>query len=181
MCLISRISTCRREKYLANTKTKTSFIKSTGWNEKSPKLNQLFGPPPKLSKRIRINKTRASSKNKKKKTPAWFKKKNKKTRTPVCLKKRKSMKAKIKKTVKDIATQIICRLKKSPPLSASAKDFIVTSPPATTGRMKKTSNQSILCRTFSAISYSNLAAKISKTGIISFATTGAVSGSGQVK
>src|SRR3989338_2212975 len=168
MCLISRISTCRREKYLANTKTKTSFIKSTGWNEKSPKLNQLLGPPPKLSKRIRTNKTRASSKNKK-------------TRTPVCFKKRKSIKAKIKKTAKNTATQIICRLKKFPSLSASAKDFIVTSPPATTGRMKKTSNQSILCRTFSAISYSNLAAKISKTGIISFATTGAERGSGQVK
>src|SRR3989344_1734055 len=76
MCLISRISTCRREKYLANTKTKTSFIKSTGWNEKSPKLNQLFGPPPKLSKRIRINKTRASSKNKKTKINEGKNKKN---------------------------------------------------------------------------------------------------------
>lgn len=78
---------------------------------------------------------------------------NKNTRTFVRFKKRKSIKEKIKKTAKDITTQITCLLKKSPVTSSGAKDFIVTNPAATIGKMKQTSSQSILLSAFSAIPF----------------------------
>src|SRR3989339_1548554 len=112
---MSLISTCRREKYFAKTRTSTSFIISTGWKEKNPKSNQLLSSP-KILPRVTSAK-RAKDISKKRKT-----------RTSVRFRKRKSIKEKIKKTAKDMKTQIICLLKKSPPLSSVAKDFIVTNP-----------------------------------------------------
>src|ERR1035437_4105207 len=109
--------------------------------------------------------------------------KNKDTNTSVRFKKRKSIKEKIKKTANDSIIQIIFLLKKPPAFSVEEKLFIVTSPAATIGRIKKTSIQSILLRAFSAINYfyCNLTEKISYMGIISLATTAPENGSGQVK
>jgi len=138
MCLISLISTCRREKYFAKTKTRTNFITSTGSKATEPRLNQLFAPCdicPKIISTI--------------KAPHMVKNKN--TNTSVCFKKRKSIKEKRKNTAKDRITQIICLPKKLSVDSSGVKDFIVTSPAPIIGIIKKTNNQSILLIAFSTI------------------------------
>src|SRR3989344_1604360 len=117
MCLMSLISTCRREKYLARTRINTNFIISTGWKENRPRLNQLLEPLEMEPQTTSVNKI----------THIVV---NKNINTLVRFKKRKSMKEKIKKTARDSATQIIRRLKKPPPPSSAATDSIVTSPPA---------------------------------------------------
>jgi hypothetical protein len=109
--------------------TKTSFIRSAGWKEKNPKSNQLFAPC-EILPRIKSNN----------KTPETKRKIN--TNTFVCFKNPKSINEKIKKTAKQIASQIICFSKNPPELSAE-KDFIVTSPAPTIGKIKKTRSQSI--------------------------------------
>ena len=68
----------------------------------------------------------------------------------VCFKNLKSMEEKIKKTIKLIKTQRICRLKKSPVFSSGVKDFIVKSPAAIIGRIKRIKSQSIPLEIFFA-------------------------------
>src|SRR3989344_322545 len=130
MCLKSPISTCRREKYLARTRTKTSFMKSAGWKEKNPKLNQLRAPCDTCPKTKRSARRRQ-------------KPKNIGTRTSLRLRSRTSMNENKKKTPKESEIHTACRVKKSPVSSSGANDFMVKSPARVIGTTNKTNSQSI--------------------------------------
>src|ERR1035437_976466 len=82
--------------------------------------------------------------NKIAKTPQ--KKRKRDINTSVLFKNLKSIKEKAKKTASEIAIHMSCLPKKFTPPSSGTKDFIVTNPAESIGKIKRSSSQSILLK-----------------------------------